>query len=84
VRYFDCTPEGAGDELSRFDWGATFGIGFLRKLWKGHLDLNLKFDHMLYPVYIWSIPTLPEVKEYKFAVAITAGYSLPVNQKDSK
>ncbi len=84
VRNYDFTTEGAGDDLNRFDWGATVGIGFIQKLWKGQLDLNLKFDHMLSPVYTWSIPAAPEVKEYKFVVALTAGYSLPVIQKDYK
>ncbi|MGA3015417.1 MAG: outer membrane beta-barrel protein, partial [Bacteroidales bacterium] len=33
----------------RFNWGATAGVGLLFPLWKGQLDLNLKYDRMIQP-----------------------------------
>ena len=67
-----------GIVIYRFDWGATVGTGLLIPLWKGFLDLNFKYDHMIQP---FIIDNLDGTKSYYSVFGVTIGYSLPVMKK---
>ncbi|MFH1298175.1 MAG: outer membrane beta-barrel protein [Bacteroidota bacterium] len=83
IKFYDKTAgTWAGENnLQRLDWGMTVGCGYLLKLWKGQLDFNMKFDHMLQPSakdpYLGS-------KYYQYVFAATIGYDFPVLQKAYK
>jgi hypothetical protein len=62
----------------RFNWGANAGIGLLFPIWKGQLDLNLKYDRMIQPFASQS----NSEKNYYDVIGITIGYTLPVLYKD--
>ena len=67
-----------GIDTWRFDWGATIGTGILFPIWRGLLDVNFKYDHMIQPFI--RIPEL-SIKAYYSVIGITIGYSLPVMKK---
>ncbi|MBC8486853.1 MAG: outer membrane beta-barrel protein [Bacteroidetes bacterium] len=81
--FHDMTETIGAEEFSRqrLDWGITAGLGYVLKLWKGQLDFNIKFDHMLQPfakdLYLGS-------KAYQYVIATTIGYDFPVLQKAYK
>ncbi|MFH1161057.1 MAG: outer membrane beta-barrel protein [bacterium] len=83
IDFYDMTAGkwAEGNNLQRLDWGMTVGCGYLLKLWKGQLDFNLKFDHMLQPI---ARDQFLGSKAYQYVFAITIGYAFPVLQKAYK
>jgi hypothetical protein len=77
----DWADQGGGNLVTfhHFDWGITGGLGFLTRIWRGMLDINLKYDRMIQP---FGSSNINSEKNYYDVIGITVGYTFPVLYKD--
>jgi hypothetical protein len=78
------SPEDLDELIRCFDWGGIVGTGYLFKLWKGELEINITYNHSLQSFLTPDNPLkTSDTKAFYNVLAVTIGYSLPVINKSN-